>query len=275
MRLLLERDDDQGRRAAGAERRARREAQIRAHMDGHLCRCGTYPRIMTAIQMASAMMAGADAMTEILSNESLPLSRRDLLKGGALVVGFSIVGVRVAGRRRARRRRRSARSRHGRLRGSRSTPTTPRRSISARCELGQGNTTGLLQIAAEELDLDMSQLRSVRLDTNITPNQGATSSSSSIHRGGAANARGGRGGAAGAAGAAVDAARRADRQPRRCRKGVVSVDGRAAAAPSNTATLLGDKPFNVKFTGRCAAEADQTGTSSSARACRASISRRR
>src|SRR6478609_11191088 len=28
------------------------EAQIRAHMDGHLCRCGSYPRIMKAIQVA-------------------------------------------------------------------------------------------------------------------------------------------------------------------------------------------------------------------------------
>ena len=51
-------------------------------------------------------------------------------------------------------------------------------------EFGQGNTTGLLQIAAEELDLDMSQVRSVQLDTNVTPNQGATTSSSSIERGG-------------------------------------------------------------------------------------------
>jgi len=34
------------------------EAQIRAHMDGHLCRCGTYPRVMKAIQLASAKMAG-------------------------------------------------------------------------------------------------------------------------------------------------------------------------------------------------------------------------
>src|SRR5262249_59780614 len=51
-------------------------------------------------------------------------------------------------------------------------------------EFGQGNTTGPLQIAAEELDLDMSQLKWVGLDTNIAPNQGATTSSSSIHRGG-------------------------------------------------------------------------------------------
>jgi aerobic-type carbon monoxide dehydrogenase small subunit (CoxS/CutS family) len=35
------------------------EAQIRAHMDGHLCRCGTYPRIMKAIQLASSKIAGA------------------------------------------------------------------------------------------------------------------------------------------------------------------------------------------------------------------------
>src|SRR5712691_9184231 len=34
------------------------EAQIRAHMNGHLCRCGTYPRIMTAIQLASTRMTG-------------------------------------------------------------------------------------------------------------------------------------------------------------------------------------------------------------------------
>ncbi len=34
------------------------EAQIRAHMDGHICRCGTYPRVMKAIQLASLKIAG-------------------------------------------------------------------------------------------------------------------------------------------------------------------------------------------------------------------------
>ena len=34
------------------------EAQIREHMDGHLCRCGTYPRVMKAIQLASSRMTG-------------------------------------------------------------------------------------------------------------------------------------------------------------------------------------------------------------------------
>ena len=35
------------------------EAEIRAHMNGHLCRCGTYPRVMQAIQLAGNAMAGA------------------------------------------------------------------------------------------------------------------------------------------------------------------------------------------------------------------------
>ena len=34
------------------------EAEIRSHMDGHLCRCGTYPRVMKAIQLAGNTMAG-------------------------------------------------------------------------------------------------------------------------------------------------------------------------------------------------------------------------
>ena len=34
------------------------EAQIRAHMNGHICRCGTYPLILKAIQLASTRMAG-------------------------------------------------------------------------------------------------------------------------------------------------------------------------------------------------------------------------
>ena len=34
------------------------DAQIRAHMNGHLCRCGTYPRVMKAIKLASARMTG-------------------------------------------------------------------------------------------------------------------------------------------------------------------------------------------------------------------------
>jgi aerobic-type carbon monoxide dehydrogenase small subunit (CoxS/CutS family) len=35
------------------------ETQIRSAMNGHICRCGTYPRILSAIQRASKAMAAA------------------------------------------------------------------------------------------------------------------------------------------------------------------------------------------------------------------------
>src|SRR5260370_19370087 len=114
-------------------------------------------------------------------------------------------------------------------------------------EFGQGNTAGLLQIAGEELDLDMSQLKWVGLDTNITPNQGATTSSSSIHRGGpqvraaAAEARQ-------ALLALASTRLGVQAGSLTVARGVVSIDGH----PTRSVTygeLLGDKPFNVQFPG--------------------------
>jgi aerobic-type carbon monoxide dehydrogenase small subunit (CoxS/CutS family) len=34
------------------------DGEIRAAMNGHLCRCGTYPRVMQAIKLAARVMAG-------------------------------------------------------------------------------------------------------------------------------------------------------------------------------------------------------------------------
>src|SRR5436853_3199838 len=178
----------------------------------------------------------------------LNFSRRDLLKGGgALVVGFSMAGVPT-----------------GAALGARGDVAAPfdMNAIDTwiaihadntatvyigKGEFGQGNTTGLLQIAAEELDLDMSQVRSVQLDTNVVPNQGATTSSSSIERGGPQSR------------AAAAEARRALLGLASTRlgmqigslvvsKGVVSIDGHPTQSVPYGA-LLGDKPFNVKFTG--------------------------
>src|SRR4029079_2830185 len=51
-------------------------------------------------------------------------------------------------------------------------------------ELGQGSTTGLLMIAAEELNMDLGQLKMIANDTNLTPNQGGTYGSQAVHVGG-------------------------------------------------------------------------------------------
>src|SRR5690242_9271331 len=51
---------------------------------------------------------------------------------------------------------------------------------TGRVELGQGTSLGLIMIAAEELDMDVSQMRWVNVDTNVTPDTGGTYGSSSI-----------------------------------------------------------------------------------------------
>jgi CO/xanthine dehydrogenase Mo-binding subunit len=58
------------------------------------------------------------------------------------------------------------------------------RVLSGRVELGQGNMTALLQIAAEELDVDPARVSITGADTAQTPNEGFTSSSMSISVGG-------------------------------------------------------------------------------------------
>jgi CO/xanthine dehydrogenase Mo-binding subunit len=50
-------------------------------------------------------------------------------------------------------------------------------------EFGQGTTTALPQVAAEELDIGLDQIRLVEHETDVTPNQGGTYSSASIARG--------------------------------------------------------------------------------------------
>jgi CO/xanthine dehydrogenase Mo-binding subunit len=175
-------------------------------------------------------------------------SRRELLKtGGALIVGFSFFGGAS----------KSEAAERGKLAG----PPDPNDVDSwiavhadnsatvyfGKCELGQGNTTGLLQIAGEELDLDMNQLSAVRLDTHVTPNQGATSSSSSIHRGGpplraaAAEAR---------QTLLVLASVKLGVPPGSLSvsKGIVSVEGDPTRSVSY-GVLIGDKRFATKISG--------------------------
>ncbi len=173
-------------------------------------------------------------------------SRRDFLKsGGALVVGFSLRGVI------------SAQDHSGAVAGppdakqidtwlaihSDNTATV----YIGFAELGQGNSTALLQVAAEELDLDMSQIKTVRLDTNITPNQGGTYSSASIQRGGpqvrtaAAEAR--------AALLKMAAPKlNAPVEQLNVNKGIVAVNGSPNSRVSY-GELIGDKQFHLAFAG--------------------------
>lgn len=184
-----------------------------------------------------------------MSGPTLP--RREFLKtGGAMVIGFSMGGASLAQERTVVTARAAA-------------PGPPDQKLIdtwiaihadntatayiGYAELGQGASTALLQIAAEELDLAMSQISSVRLDTHVTPNQGATVASAAIERGGpqiraaAAEAR---------QALLARASRRLGAPPDQLAvsNGVVSVAGDASRAVKY-GDLLGDRPFAIAMTG--------------------------
>ncbi|HEV7440221.1 MAG TPA: molybdopterin cofactor-binding domain-containing protein, partial [Methylobacterium sp.] len=113
------------------------------------------------------------------------LSRRSLLRGSALVVGFSLAGLRPGP-------------------GHAGSATAPSKSVatdevdaylalsrdgratiySGKVDLGTGLRTALTQIAAEELDLPLDHVTVVQGDTALTPDQGPTYGSLSVQNGG-------------------------------------------------------------------------------------------
>ena len=122
-------------------------------------------------------------MTEILNKE---FSRKSFVKGGgAMVVGFSLAGA-VVGAKATKAATDpyasagpfDAQAIDAWLTVHADNTVTLRPQI---IELGQGSLTGVLMIAAEELDVDLSQMRhSINNDTNVTPVQFYTAGSSAM-----------------------------------------------------------------------------------------------
>ena len=183
------------------------------------------------------------------------LPRRDLLKGGVLIVGFALAGSAIAQA----------------PPGAGPPPATPdpnqvdtwlaiHKDNTATLylgfvELGQGTTTALPQVAAEELDLDLDQIRVAPAETNVTPNQGGTYSSASIARGSpqvraaAAEAR-----VALLALAAVKLGAPADQL--QVSRGVVLVKGDRRRRITY-GQLIGDRRFEVKVSGKAPVKAPE------------------
>jgi nicotinate dehydrogenase subunit B len=186
----------------------------------------------------------------MMANAQPALSRRGFLKGGALIVGFNIAGPLMSPMLGSLASLAAAATPDPELLDSwvavhaDNTATV----FMGKVELGQGTTTGMLQIAAEELDLAMSQVSAARVDTEVTPNQGPAVASLSIMdngpqlRAAAAEAR-----QALMRLAAVRLDAPADRL--RVKDGVVTVEGDPNRAVSY-GDLIGDRQFNVKMTGK-------------------------
>jgi CO/xanthine dehydrogenase Mo-binding subunit len=189
-------------------------------------------------------------MTKLLPGpvSTRELSRKSFLKGGgALVVGFSIAGAGLGAR--AANAGDDPYASNGAaldltqldswLMVHADNTATLKSGI---VELGQGSLTGLLMIAAEELDLGMAQMRFVRHDTNVTPNQGSTSGSNGTKVMG----RQVRGAAAAARNALLDLASASLGVP----KSALSVDRGVVSGGGRTVTygaLVGDGLLNAKM----------------------------
>jgi CO/xanthine dehydrogenase Mo-binding subunit len=173
-------------------------------------------------------------------------SRKAFVKGGgALIVGFSLAGAGLTGK---------ASAADGDPFASNGSPDLaqvdswltihPDNTASVRTglhEVGGGSSTAMLMIAAEELDMDMSQMRFVRLDTNVSPDQGETSGSNGTRNQGAQV----RTAVVAARSALLDLAAASlgvAKGSLTVNKGVVSGGGKSITYGN----LLGDKLFNVQ-----------------------------
>lgn len=171
-------------------------------------------------------------------------SRRAVLKGGALTVGFALSGLPASS------------FAQGAARGARVLDTkevdaflavNADGTVSVYCgkvDLGQGLRISIPQIAAEELGIGIDKIKYIEGDTDITPDQGRTSGSTGIMRGGmqirqaAATARKG----------LIDlAAQRLNAKP----EDLVAIDGevrpKAGGQGVRFASLIGDKRFDLKL----------------------------
>ena len=127
----------------------------------------------------------ADLLNEVTSKE---FGRKSFLKGtGALVVTMGVAGAATAGKASAD------------VSPYASPGPFQQDTVDAwliihadntasvklgKVELGQGSSTGLLMVAAEELSMDLSQMKMIANDTAVTPNQGSTAGSSALKTGG-------------------------------------------------------------------------------------------
>ena len=116
-------------------------------------------------------------------------SRRRFLKQSAgLTVGFSLVGVPLSFAQQAKPAPLPGSLQNNRMLNGwlRINPNGTVTMMTGKIELGQGITTALSQIVADELDISLNRIEVISGDTSLTPNEGVTSGSLSIQDSGTA-----------------------------------------------------------------------------------------
>jgi CO/xanthine dehydrogenase Mo-binding subunit/aerobic-type carbon monoxide dehydrogenase small subunit (CoxS/CutS family) len=154
------------------------EPDVRAALEGNLCRCGTHGRIVRAVLRAASQGPGspdlesrpertAVAQSRPVTAESERTGARPAPAGAGSLPG-SLAANPVLGRW-------LDFGRHGEV--------TVR---VGKVEYGQGIWTALAQVAAEELQVDLAQVRMAPVSTSTSPDEGVTSGSRSVQDSGSA-----------------------------------------------------------------------------------------
>ena len=116
--------------------------------------------------------------------KTLNVSRRAVLKGGAITVGFALAGLpsRVRAQSAAVAKRILDSKEVDAFLAVNGDGTVT--LFCGKVDLGQGLRIAMPQIAAEELGIDVDKITFIEGDTALTPDQGRTSGSNGIQRGG-------------------------------------------------------------------------------------------
>ena len=154
------------------------EPDVRAALEGNLCRCGTHGRIVRAVLRAASQGPGSPdlesgperavvAQSRPVTAESERTGARSAPAGAESLPG-SLATNPVLGRW---------------LDFGRHSEVTVR---VGKVEYGQGIWTALAQVAAEELQVDLAQVRMAPVSTSTSPDEGVTSGSRSVQDSGSA-----------------------------------------------------------------------------------------
>jgi CO/xanthine dehydrogenase Mo-binding subunit len=171
-------------------------------------------------------------------------SRRTILKGGAITVGFAVTGL--PGRAIAQGQAGATRSLDPKAVDS-FLAVNGDGTVTLYCgkvDLGQGLRISMRQIAAEELGIGVDKIKFVEGDTALTPDQGRTSGSNGIQRGGMQI----RQAAATARKALIDlAAQRLNAKPEDLITSGGEVKPRAGGTAASFTSLIGGRQFELKL----------------------------
>ncbi len=165
------------------------EQEVRAALDGNLCRCGTHDRIIRAVQKAAAHTSGGSAVVprpsagQVLASqvpaggtqpgEGPMLAPRPAVSESGVQSSVSPLPADLAANPVLARW----------LDFSRDGEVTVR---IGKVEYGQGIWTALAQVAAEELQVALARVRVASVSTSTSPGEGITAGSLSVQDSGSA-----------------------------------------------------------------------------------------